>query len=780
MTDMITGDRLLLAILNMSFNGTLIIGIVLVLRWLMLKTMKDLPRKYLVWLWAIPFFRLLCPADLSRWLGKLSLIPWNGRPFDVVNHRGIGGAPYQGVHPQVDTGWIPVDQWLNDAVVQSLPEPTEMASIDPFQITQFVLFLIWAFGAAALLLLTAWNWWKLRRTVCDAILYRRDGAVKIYETDRISTAFVVGWIRYKIYLPMGLSEEELNCVLHHEFAHIKRNDSIWKLLAYLSVILHWFNPVVWIAYKILIRDIEMACDERAIRNVDPKVYTSALLKLSMRGSGLLAPLAFGEGSIKERIVNVLKGKEPKKVVSVIAAVIVGIAAVACVSNQEPDGPILLGEGKQQFTVLAYEGNEIFWETAGFDDEEVQLGIQLREHRTEDAKEHEKVLDLVCEMDWGSDIELDMMTIGTEEAPHRAKLTFLVKEGLDSKTAVIDQGKIATNIWLLFSQVKNLEDVIFEARAKNELETTEVSACGYLRKDIEAVNAEALTHIASIAMDESLHPDGITFRGEPTLWNLGGDTDTLLLLIRSLNVARGVQEDILFGSAKDPGVAMLLPNLPILPVEKEDGSMNELATAATQQMITYIENLPYEISQYELREQGFVTNVHGILSDNVNRFHFFMETYCDDFPGAELCGYPLFDPSGSGRGFAEIGSVETDDARSSEAVAAGPLIPNGGGLGDDVLLMGTVTKEGDWILYGVLAYDGGFVMIRDISRDEFRDMSRAEYSVRMFRNLVYKESPSVEDAVNYSVILTDEDKDNFTYEEPPEICWELFQGIGIRQ
>ncbi|MBQ1215302.1 MAG: M56 family metallopeptidase, partial [Firmicutes bacterium] len=630
MTDIITGDRLLLAILNMSFNGTIIIGIVLVLRWIMLKTMKDLPRNYLVWLWAIPFFRLLCPADLSRWLGKLSLIPWNSQPLSVVNHRAVAGAPYQGIHPQIDTGFVPVDQWLNDAMIQSLPAPMEMASIDPFQITQFVLFLIWALGATALLLVTIWNWWKLRQTISDAVLYRRDGNVKIYETDRISTAFVVGWVRYKIYLPTGLSEEEVNCVLHHEFAHIKRNDPLWKLLAYVSVNLHWFNPIVWFAYKTLIRDIEMACDERAIQNTDPKLYTSALLKLSMRGSGLLAPLAFGEGSIKERIINALKVKEPKRAIRIAAIALICVAAVVCASNQEPDGPILLGEGKQQFTVLAYEGNEIFWETAGFDDEEVQLAIQLREHRTEDAKEHEKVLDLVCEMDWGSDIELDMMTIGTEEAPHRAKLTFLVKEGLDSKTAVIDQGKIATNIWLLFSQVKNLEDVIFEARAKNELETTEVSACGYLRKDIEAVNAEALTYIASVAMDESLHPDGITFRGEPTLWDLGGDTETLLLLIRSLNVARGVQEDVLFGSAKDPGVAMLLPSLPALPVTDTDGSMNELATAATQQMITYIENLPYDISQHELREQGFVTNVRGLISDNRDRWEFFLSQYGKGF------------------------------------------------------------------------------------------------------------------------------------------------------
>ncbi|MBQ5797314.1 MAG: hypothetical protein IIW15_04720, partial [Firmicutes bacterium] len=165
MTDIITGDRLLLAILNMSFNGTIIIGIVLVLRWIMLKTMKDLPRNYLVWLWAIPFFRLLCPADLSRWLGKLSLIPWNSQPLSVVNHRAVADAPYQGIHPQIDTGFVPVDQWLNDAMIQSLPAPTEMASIDPFQITQFVLFLAWAFGAAALLLVTIWNWWKLRQAI---------------------------------------------------------------------------------------------------------------------------------------------------------------------------------------------------------------------------------------------------------------------------------------------------------------------------------------------------------------------------------------------------------------------------------------------------------------------------------------------------------------------------------------------------------------------------------------------------------------------------------------
>lgn len=752
MTDIITGDRLLLAILNMSFNGTLIIGIVLALRWLMLKTMKDLPRKYLVWLWAIPFFRLLCPLDLSRWLGKLSLIPWNGRPFDVVNHRAVAGAPYQGIHPQIDTGFVPVDQWLNDAMIQSLPAPTEMASIDPFQITQFVLFLIWAFGATALLLLTAWNWWKLYRTVSDAVLYRRDGNVKIYETDRISTAFVVGWVRYKIYLPTGLSEEEVNCVLHHEFAHIKRNDPLWKLLAYIAVILHWFNPVVWVAYKTLIRDIEMACDERAIQNMDPKLYTGALLKLSMRGSGLLTPLAFGEGRIKERIVNALKVKEPKKAIRIAAIALICAAAVACASNQEPDGPILLGEGKQQFIVLAHEGNEIFWETAGFNDEEVQLAMFLGNHRTSDEKDQALILDLIYGLDWGSDIELHKVNFQTNAEPYEIQLWFQWKEGMKPTDVVIDQAKIAMNEWLILSQVEKIDAIAVTVTSfvsegtEEDMTAYPTYQVVYDREAIEAANAEALTHIVSIATDRSLHPDGVRFRGEPTLWDLGGDTETLLLLIRSLNVARGVREDVLFGSAKDPGVAMLLPSLPVLPVEKEDGSMSELATAATQQMITYIENLPYDISQHELREQGFVTNVRGLISDNRDRWEFFLSQY--------------------GKGFEP----------KSEAVAAGPLIPNGGGLGEDVLLMGTITREGDWILYGILAYEDGFVMIRDISRDEFRDTKSAEYSVRMFKHLVNKESREEEDHADHLVILTDEDPDSFGYEDLPEIHWELFRGI----
>ena len=752
MTDIITGDRLLLAILNMSFNGTLIIGIVLVLRWLMLKTMKDLPRSYIVWLWAIPFFRLLCPADLSRWLGKLSLIPWNSQPLSVVNHRAVAGAPYQGIHPQIDTGFVPVDQWLNNAVVQSLPAPTEMASIDPFQITQFVLFLIWAFGAIALLLVTIWNWWKLRQTISDAVLYRRDGNVKIYETDRISTAFVVGWIRYKIYLPTGLSEEEVNCVLHHEFAHIKRNDPLWKLLAYVSVNLHWFNPSVWFAYKTLIRDIEMACDERAIQNTDPKLYTSALLKLSMRGSGLLAPLAFGEGSIKERIVNALKVKEPRRVVCILAAAIIAVAGVACASNQE-DALDVIGGGNDRTSILVGKHNDVFWETAGFTDEEIQLAMFLGNHRTSDEKDQALILDLIYGLDWGSDIELHKVNFQTNAEPYEIQLWFQWKEGMEPTDVVIDQAKIAMNEWLILSQVEKIDAIAVTVTSfvsegmEEDMTAYPTYQVVYDRTAIEAANAEALTHIVSIATDRSLHPDGVRFRGEPTLWDLGEDTETLILLIRSLNVARGVQEDVLFGSAKDPGVAMLLPSLPALPVTDTDGSMNELATAATQQMITYIENLPYDISQHELREQGFVTNVRGLISDNRDRWEFFLSQY--------------------GKGFEP----------KSEVVAAGPLIPNGGGLGEDVLLMGTITREGDWILYGILAYEDGFVMIRDISRDEFRDTKSAEYSVRMFKHLVYKESREEEDHADHLVILTDEDPDSFVYEELPEIHWELFHGIG---
>ncbi|MBQ4505067.1 MAG: hypothetical protein II983_05285 [Firmicutes bacterium] len=749
MTDIITGDRLLLAIFNLSFNGTLIILGILVLRWIMIKTMKDLPRKYIVCLWAIPFFRLLCPADLSRWIGKLSLIPWNSRPFDVVNHRGIAGAPYQGVRPQVDTGWIPVDQWANDALVSSLPEPTDLSSIDPFQITQLVLFLIWVAGATALLLITAWNWWKLRRLVFDATLYRRDGRIRIYESDKISTAFVVGWIRCKIYLPAGLSNEEVDCVLLHEFAHIKRNDPLWKLLAYIAVVVHWFNPLVWIAYKTLIRDIEMACDERALTGIDPREYTGALLKLSMRGSGFLTPLAFGEGSIKERIVNALKVKEPRRVICVLAVVIIALVAVACASNQGTDEPILLGDG-----------------------EEFALAAMVAEHRTSDEKDQESMLELIHGLDWGSDIELSKVNFQTNAHPYEIQLWFQWKEGLDPIDVVIDQAKIAMNEWLILSQTENIDAIA--VTVTSDLQDYPTYQVVYDRETIEAANAEALAHIVSIAMDESLHPDGITFRGEPTLWDLGGDPETLLLLIRSLNVARGEVEDELFGSAKDPGVAMLLPGLPVLPVTDESGETSPFATAATQQMVTYIENLPHEISQYELREQGFVTMVFGMISDNRNRWDDFMHRYCEDYP-EEPMGYPKFDSSGTGLGFAHDDFLWSNE-ESGKAIDDAERIPNGGGLSDDVLLMAYTTKEGDWILMGVLAYEDGFVLLRDISRDEYRDMNSAEYSVRLMKHLVYEESEAQGDLVDYAILLTDQSAEEITFENMhDDFHWELYSG-----
>ncbi|MBQ8589267.1 MAG: M56 family metallopeptidase [Firmicutes bacterium] len=789
MTDIITGDRLILAIGNMSFNGMMIILGILALRWIMIKTFPDLPRKYIVCLWAIPFFRLLCPLDLSHWLGRFSLLPWNGTPLEVVNGRGMENALYPGVHPQIDTGFIPVDQWMNETMVSSIPEPVEVTSIDPFQITQYFLFLIWLTGAIALLLITVWSWWKLTRSVSNATLYRREREtdmlapdlvtqiqtrnIKIYESDRISTAFVVGWIRYRIYLPAGLTDEEADCVLLHELAHIRRNDPFWKLAAYIAVILHWFNPMVWAAYKTLIRDIEMACDEKALKDADPRKYTNALLKLSMRGSGLLTPLAFGEGRIKERIVNALNVKEPRKIVCVAAVVIIAMAAVACASNKSGDLERPWDDAQESSAIVI---DSTLNETARFTEEELHLAVDVLEYRTENKKDQDMMLGLIQIMDWGDAIEINKVNFQTNARPYEIQLWFQLKEGIDPKQAVIDQAKIAMNGWLVLSQTEDI-DAVAVTVAMEEEEPYAYYQVICERDTIEIVNAEALSHIVSIAQNPPLHEGSTLYAGEPTLWELGGDPETLLLLIRSLNVARGVQEDVLFGSAKDPGVAMLLPNLPVLPVTDEEGNMSHLAVAATQQMITYIENLPYEIAQHELREQGFVTSLFGNISDNLNRWNYFLDRYCEGFP-EEPVGYPKFDSSGTGLGFSRedfLWSEEENGAEKGETVAAGKLIPNGGGLGDDVMLYAQATKEGDWILLGILAYEDGFVMIRDISRDEYRDVRSAEYSVRMFDHLVYKEGEPAGDIVDYTILLADQSSEEFTFETLPEIHWELYSG-----
>ena len=303
-------EQVFLKIINMSLGASLAVCAVLLLRF----GMKKLPKVYSYLLWLIVLLRFLCPVTFQTALG---LIPVKAEAF---TYQGLAGAA-----PYADTGIRTIDSAVTNTILNySAPDP--IVSANPMQIYIWMGAWLWALTAAALLIYAIISYVRLKQKIGTATRIA-DG---IFETDRIKTPFLLGMIRPKIYVPIGLSEQERDCVVLHEKVHLKRKDHWVKPLAFLAVALHWFNPLAWLSFYLMTKDMEMSVDEAAMRNADEDIragYSKSLLSLSMKQNGMLVPLAFGESSTKERVKNVLSFKKPAGWVCAAAVVILIAAAV---------------------------------------------------------------------------------------------------------------------------------------------------------------------------------------------------------------------------------------------------------------------------------------------------------------------------------------------------------------------------------------------------------------------------------------------------------------------
>ena len=191
---------------------------------------------------------------------------------------------------------------------------------------------IWLCGCIVLLVRNLFLIWRTKQTVLMAIR-RKDN---IYESECISTPFVLGIVRPKIYIPFNLSEQEREYILKHEQYHIRRKDQIIKICAYILCVIYWFQPLIWFAYFVMIRDMEMSCDEYVLKNSKSDIraaYSTSLLKLATKTGDFNAGLpAFGESDIRKRVKNIMKFNAKKKWVSVVAAIAVVIVGVSCLTK----------------------------------------------------------------------------------------------------------------------------------------------------------------------------------------------------------------------------------------------------------------------------------------------------------------------------------------------------------------------------------------------------------------------------------------------------------------
>lgn len=315
--------EIFLKVVNMSVLANYVILIVLCAR----AVLKKLPKVFSYSLWAVVFFRLAIPISFSSVLSVFNLFSIYFTP-SAFNLMTTTTQKTKLLPKQVDIGSGAINEVINSA----LPPPTPLASIDPAQIILVLVALVWLLGVVAILVYSAINYARLKLKLSKAILLKDN----LYESDQIQSAFVMGIIRPKIYMAKGFSETEKSYILAHERIHIKHFDPMIKWLSFLIVSVHWFNPLAWLSFVFMNKDMEMCCDEAVIRKMGmdiKKEYSSSLLSAAVQARGLAThQLFFGESNTKSRIKNVLNYKKPRFWAVLISFVFIMIMVIGLVTN----------------------------------------------------------------------------------------------------------------------------------------------------------------------------------------------------------------------------------------------------------------------------------------------------------------------------------------------------------------------------------------------------------------------------------------------------------------
>ena len=323
-------DRLYMGVLDMSKTAAMVIAVVLLVRLLL----KKAPKVFSYALWAVVLFRLLCPISFETSVSIVPQLPDTSTGYNLADESidlaGAGMAAYQAVGDLLNGGLgvqhIPTTEVTEDGM-------TRYVTADWWSV--WILFgkYVWAAGMAVMLLYSAFSYRRIKKQIEIAVPIRDN----IWIADDIKSPFVIGFVRPRIYLPGNLGEKEQEYIILHEQHHIRRFDHIFKALAFLALTIHWFNPLVWLAFGLACKDMEMSCDEAVIRKLGGKVradYSASLLTLAT-GRRIIAgtPLAFGEGDTKGRIRNLAKWKMPAVWVIVIAAVLCVVLAVTLLTDR---------------------------------------------------------------------------------------------------------------------------------------------------------------------------------------------------------------------------------------------------------------------------------------------------------------------------------------------------------------------------------------------------------------------------------------------------------------
>lgn len=364
-------EKLFLQVLNMSITASWVILAVLAVRFLL----RKLPKKYSYVLWAVVGFRLLCPFSIASVWSLFNL-----RGFAEAGGNRMEYVPLDigyAKKPQVNLGAA----LINNAVNTSLPAADPANSVNPLQIWIWFGNLIWILGIAVMLLWAGISFYKTKKTVRYATKLEKN----VYECGGIDTPFVLGLFKPVIYVPYRMQKRQQEYILAHEQFHIGHGDLWVKMLAFLMLVCHWFNPLVWIAFSVMTGDMEMRCDEAVISRVQPeekKEYSTLLLSFSAgRKSFSPGPLAFGESDAGKRIRNILHFRNPKGWMRVLAMTAVVLLTVVCVTNGTQK------EGKEQETESAE------WQSEAGIEKQSGIDSAANDTQTDSDKQQDAAQDL---------------------------------------------------------------------------------------------------------------------------------------------------------------------------------------------------------------------------------------------------------------------------------------------------------------------------------------------------------------------------------------------------
>ena len=311
-------------ILDMSITASYVAIVVIIIRFVI----KKMPKSFSFALWIVVLFRLVCPISFISKLSLFNLINRDGfRKIDGVSKN----ITVNNSISNISTTEVSNNNAAN-YTVDNLVNNTQGFEINFTQIVA----ILWIIGILILIMYFIVSYIKTYSRIKTATLCSGN----IYESDQINTAFVFGLFRPKIYIPINLTNQEKIYIIEHEKVHLKRKDYLIKIIAFLLLAVHWFNPIMWISFILMDRDMEMSCDEKVMKNLGEDIrtdYSYSLLNLAVNKNNTFnVPISFSENSIKSRIKNILRYKKPKKSVILIVVLLIAVFTLFLISNPKDD------------------------------------------------------------------------------------------------------------------------------------------------------------------------------------------------------------------------------------------------------------------------------------------------------------------------------------------------------------------------------------------------------------------------------------------------------------